>query len=279
MVAGAVTATGPADNQAGATGTLRPGRTRSQSNAGGTDAPALWGRWDSNPHCNDPKSFASCRWATAPEPPRPLRRRALRSYAQLFSQARDVTGGLHVVVGPAHHAAGVDHEGGPDHAHGRLAVELLLPVRAVRLLHRVIRVGQQREGQVVAVAELGQLGWLVGRDAEHRDARRRQGTQVVAEIARLGGAAGGHRRRVEVDDHLLPAQGRQAHRLAVGVGQGEVRRLVPRRQLVLAHARSLQADDQPYGDYRTRRGSGATGPPAPPPRTPAGPASSRAPGR
>jgi hypothetical protein len=25
-----------------------------------------WGRWDSNPHCNDPKSFASCRWATAP---------------------------------------------------------------------------------------------------------------------------------------------------------------------------------------------------------------------
>ena len=25
-----------------------------------------WGRWDSNPHCNDPKSFASCRWATTP---------------------------------------------------------------------------------------------------------------------------------------------------------------------------------------------------------------------
>jgi Acetyltransferase (GNAT) domain len=25
-----------------------------------------WGRWDLNPHCNDPKSFASCHWATAP---------------------------------------------------------------------------------------------------------------------------------------------------------------------------------------------------------------------
>ncbi len=25
-----------------------------------------WGRWDSNPHCQEPKSCASCRWATAP---------------------------------------------------------------------------------------------------------------------------------------------------------------------------------------------------------------------
>ena len=46
-----------------------------------------WGRWDSNPHCNDPKSFASCHWATAPEPPRPLRRRALLRRPALFSEA------------------------------------------------------------------------------------------------------------------------------------------------------------------------------------------------
>src|SRR2546422_6969943 len=44
-----------------------------------------------------------------------------------------------------------------------------LPVRAVRLLHLVSRVGQQREGQVVAVAELGQPGRRVGRDAERSE--------------------------------------------------------------------------------------------------------------
>ncbi len=40
-----------------------PGRAR---RAHARPAGRWWGRWDLNPHCNDPKSFASCHWATAP---------------------------------------------------------------------------------------------------------------------------------------------------------------------------------------------------------------------
>ena len=65
----------------------------------------------------------------------------------------------------------VDHEGRADHALDGLAVELLLAEGAVRLHHRLVRVGEQRDRQVVALTELRQLGRLVRGDAEHLVAR------------------------------------------------------------------------------------------------------------
>src|ERR1700746_3185754 len=77
------------------------------------------------------------------------------SEAEVLAEPGDVTGGLDVVVGPGDLPVLADHEGGPDHADPGLPVELLLAVGAVGVVHVVVRVGQQREVQPVAVAELG----------------------------------------------------------------------------------------------------------------------------
>src|SRR5262249_11359149 len=123
-----------------------------------------------------------------------------RSGADLGPQPGDVAGGLDAVEGLLDGAVRVDDERGPDHADGGLAVELLLAVGTVGLEHGVIGIGEQREGQALLVPEPGQLGGLVGRDAQDRDARSVQVGQAVAEVAGFLGAAGRHRGRVEVDD-------------------------------------------------------------------------------
>src|SRR5579859_2883381 len=89
---------------------------------------------------------------------------------------------------------------------------------------------------MLLLAEPGELGRRVGRDAEHRDALGGQVRQGGGEIAGLLRAAGGHRGRVEVDDHPLAAQLRQGHRVAVGVRQGEIRRLVSWREPYSGHS-------------------------------------------
>ena len=81
-----------------------------------------------------------------------------------------------------------------------LAVVLLLAPHAVRGVHGEVRVAEQREGEPVALGELLQLRRLVARDAEHRVPGALQRGQAVAEVAGLGGAARGHRCRVEVQD-------------------------------------------------------------------------------
>src|SRR6185437_7887368 len=117
-----------------------------------------WGRWDSNPHWQDPKSCASAVG---------LRPRRAGSDAQLGAQAGDVAGGLDAVLGLLQPAVRAYHERGPDHADGGLAVQHLLTVGAVGLEHLALRVRQQRERQAVALGELDQLGGRVRGDAEH----------------------------------------------------------------------------------------------------------------
>src|SRR5580700_6128563 len=94
--------------------------------------------------------------------------------AEVLAEPGHVAGGLDVVVDPGELAVLADHEGGPDDAHHSLPVELLLAPGTVGLVHLVVRVGQQREVQPVAVAELGQLGGSVRGDAQHRHPGRRQ---------------------------------------------------------------------------------------------------------
>src|SRR5205807_3326035 len=50
--------------------------------------------------------------------------------------------------------------------------------------------------------------------------------EAVAEVAGLLGAAGGHRGRVEVDDHPLPAERGQLYLVAFRVRQAEIGRRI-----------------------------------------------------
>src|SRR5580704_8738484 len=112
------------------------------------------------------------------------------SDAQVFSQALHMTLGLDPVVDVLENPVRAHHEGGPDHAHGRLTVELLLTVRAVCALYRMVGVGQQREVQRLLVPELGQLGGLIRGYAQDLHTCRGQAAEAVPEVAGLRGAPG-----------------------------------------------------------------------------------------
>jgi bifunctional non-homologous end joining protein LigD len=86
--------------------------------------------------------------------------------AEVAAQLGDVAGGLDVVGGLLDAALGVDDEGRADHADDLLAVELLRPVRAVGLQHLLVRVGDQRDAEVLLLPEAQQLLRLVGGDAD-----------------------------------------------------------------------------------------------------------------
>ena len=69
----------------------------------------------------------------------------------------------------------------------------------------MVLVGQQREGQREVAGEVGQGFRCVGGDAQDLVARALEGGKAVAEVAGLGGAAGGGCLRVEVYDDVLAA--------------------------------------------------------------------------
>ena len=83
-------------------------------------------------------------YAISPRPPGQLPAGRLVTVplldADLGPQAGDVAGGLDAVHGLLDGAVRVDHERGPDHADGGLAVELLLAVGAISLERGVIRI-------------------------------------------------------------------------------------------------------------------------------------------
>ena len=62
--------------------------------------------------------------------------------AEPFQQRIHVAFGTHVVAGERHHTIRVNGERGTDHAHVRLAVQLLLTIGGITLVHRQIRVAQ-----------------------------------------------------------------------------------------------------------------------------------------
>ncbi|GDY83535.1 hypothetical protein SAVCW2_27340 [Streptomyces avermitilis] len=132
-----------------------------------------------------------------------------------------MAGGLHVVQRPLDLALLVHDHRGADDADDRLAVQLLLAEGAVRLQDLLVRVADQRDLQVLLLAELRELLGLVGGDADDVVTGARQQLQVVREVAGLLGAAGGQGGRVEVDDDLAALVVGQGDLVAVGVRQGE----------------------------------------------------------
>ena len=110
--------------------------------------------------------------------------------------------GTHVVARNRHGAIGIDDERRTDHTYVHLAVELLFAVCAVQLVHGQVGIRQQREREMIALCKLAQLVKRVLGDAKHRNVFRRQSGEIVAEIASLGGAAGRHRGRVEIQHYL-----------------------------------------------------------------------------
>ncbi len=104
-----------------------------------------------------------------------------------------------------------------------LAVHGLFAERTPRRQHFTVRIGQQREGEPLFVAELGQLLGLVGGDAHDIETGAVEFGEAVTEIARLLGAA---RRRcgwVEVHDDLAARVVGQLDDVAVGIRQAESR--------------------------------------------------------
>src|SRR5450631_1174277 len=112
----------------------------------------MWGRWDLNPHWQDPKSCASAvglrpRAGLADQPRVISASAAARpSDAKVLAQPGHVPSGLDAVTGLLDLAVRSDDERRPDHPDGLLAVHHLLAVGAVSLEHHAVGVGQQREG-------------------------------------------------------------------------------------------------------------------------------------
>src|SRR5690606_8442064 len=126
---------------------------------------------------------------------------------ELGAQGGDVALGLDVVLGGADRAVRVDDEGGAVDAVEGPSVDRLGPPRAVGLGHGVVGVGEQREGEVLGGGEGPEVGDRVGGDPQHGVAGLLERGEVVAEVAGLGGAAGGTGLRVEVHDDALACFG------------------------------------------------------------------------
>jgi hypothetical protein len=88
----------------------------------------------------------------------------------------------------------------------------------------VVGVGEQVEAQAELVRELLDVLHGVGRDAQHLRPGRVVVGGVVADPARLGGAARRVRLGVEVDNDALAAEVGERDPLALLVGEGELRR-------------------------------------------------------
>ena len=123
---------------------------------------------------------------------------------------------------PGHLALGVDDEGRALDALVRLAVALLLLPDAVGLGGLVVGIGEKRERELVLRLEplVGGLG--VGADAQDLDPLLAEAVVGVAELARLGRAAGGVVARIEVEDDRLPAEGGERDGRALVVLQLEI---------------------------------------------------------
>src|SRR6476469_7553347 len=154
--------------------------------------------------------------------------RTLVGDAEVATELGHVAGRLDVVEGVADLALLVDDEGGPDDALDALAVGFLLTSGAAGRVHAELLVAEQRDGEVVAPAELRQLGRLVLGDPDDLVAVLLQRVERLAEVAGLLGAAGGHGGRVEVGDDLAAGEVSEADGLAGVVGQAAGGRLLSR---------------------------------------------------
>ena len=95
------------------------------------------------------------------------------------------------------------------------ALGFLLLDHAVLAAHLALGVGEQRDGDAVAVAEVGVRQAIVARHAEHHAVVLDELVLVVGEVGGDHGAAGRAVLRIEIQhDVLLALEGRQVHRPA-----------------------------------------------------------------
>src|SRR5439155_17571780 len=109
---------------------------------------------------------------------------------------------------------------------GAAGVRLRAP-DAVLVGDAVVRIGEQREREVVLLLELGVRALVVGRDAEHNGARALELAVRVADAARLRRAAGGVVLGIEIENDRLAAEIREPDPLATVAREIEVRRWLP----------------------------------------------------
>lgn len=126
---------------------------------------------------------------------------------QGLQQRFDVPPRPHVVLGEFDQTVGSDGEGRADHADVDLAVQLLLAIRAVPLVHGQIEVRQEREGEMVAFAERAQLADRILGNAEHLVSERGETSEIVTKVTGFGGASWRHCGRVEVQEHSSALMG------------------------------------------------------------------------
>jgi GNAT superfamily N-acetyltransferase len=130
---------------------------------------------------------------------------AIRFYKSLGARAMDEwTVFLHVVPPPGNFAVGADEicRAGDPHV-GAAVPRFLLPY-AVLFGDRVIRIGQEREGESVLTREARLARFIQDADAENRGPARFESRQVVAEIAGFFRAPGRIVLRVEVQNDGPP---------------------------------------------------------------------------
>lgn len=83
------------------------------------------------------------------------------------------------------------------------------------------RIGKQGDLQIVVFAELRQLFWLVGADADDSDVGVVKHFEVLGEVASFLGAARGVGAWVEVDNNALAGEVCKRNGFAFVAGQGE----------------------------------------------------------
>ena len=141
--------------------------------------------------------------------------------AELFEQHRHVTSGFNVVERVREDAVAVDDEGRADDALDLFAIHVLGSERAIRLEGFLALVTEQQERKAFVGGELLEVLAWVRRNTDDDVVLTREGGHVIAEVARLSGAAGGHRLGVKVDDDVLAREIRERVVGARCVGESE----------------------------------------------------------
>ena len=108
-----------------------------------------------------------------------------------------------------------DEEGNAVGAHVSFAHELLFAPYAVHVHYFFVSIGYQREGEGEFLFKFFVAGFVIGADTEHYYTLVLQAGVVIAEVAGLGGAAGGIIFRVEVDDYFFALEILQGYGVAI----------------------------------------------------------------
>lgn len=132
--------------------------------------------------------------------------------------------GFHAAVRRGEVSFFIDDEGGALDAHVLPTIHALFLHHAVQVAHRFVRIREEREIQLILVAEIAVPAHAVPGYAEDGVSERGEVVPVVPEVLRFLRAARGAVLRIEIENHFLPAVVRKRHVLPAVGGKGKVRR-------------------------------------------------------